>query len=101
LTTTPRIRTGAAEDIENAATYYERAACWTWRGVPPGTPACPRPHHRDARAFPVIENHCRRGLLQRFPYGVYFLLEENAAIVIAVLRMHRHPDTWRTRRSPG
>jgi hypothetical protein len=51
--------------------------------------------------FPVIENHCRRGLLQRFPYGVYFLLEENAAIVIAVLRMHRHPDTWRTRRSPG
>lgn len=45
--------------------------------------------------FPEIESGIRRGLLQRFPYSVYFSVGANRVEVIAVLHQHRHPDTWR------
>jgi len=47
--------------------------------------------------FPQIDPGVRRGLLQRFPYSVYFSVGEATIEVIAVLHQHRHPDTWRNR----
>jgi toxin ParE1/3/4 len=47
--------------------------------------------------FPQLERNVRRALLDRFPYGIYFLPESNRVVVIAVLHLHRHPDTWRRR----
>lgn len=44
--------------------------------------------------FPVIENGVRRLLLNRFPYAVYFLVENERVVVIAVLHQHRAPETW-------
>jgi len=45
--------------------------------------------------FPVIENGVRRLLLSRFPYAVYFLVESDRVVIIAVLHQHRAPETWR------
>jgi len=39
--------------------------------------------------FPVIGRSVRRGLLQRFPYAVYFLVAEGPVVVIAVLHQPR------------
>lgn len=47
--------------------------------------------------FPEIERGVRRGLLRRFPYGVYFIAEAQAPTVLAVLHLRRHPDTWKSR----
>ena len=52
---------------------------------------------RNPFQFPEIEPGVRRGLLQRFPYSVYFSLEVERIEVIAVLHQHRHPETWRSR----
>jgi plasmid stabilization system protein ParE len=49
------------------------------------------------RQFPVVEEGARRGLLHRFPYAVYFLLEEDTATVLAVIHQRRHPDRWKRR----
>ena len=40
----------------------------------------------------------RRALLRRFPYAVYFSLEDDAIVVLAVLHAHRDPAAWQTRR---
>ncbi|WP_437929066.1 hypothetical protein WMF37_07275 [Sorangium sp. So ce291] len=47
--------------------------------------------------FPEIEPGIRRALVRIFPYGVFFLLEEPLVLVIAVLHLHRHPDSWKGR----
>ena len=47
--------------------------------------------------FPEIDSGVRRGLLQRFPYSVYFSVGADRIEVIAVLHQHRHPETWRNR----
>ena len=48
--------------------------------------------------FPEIEGGVRRGLLRRFPYGVYFAPEPERIVIIAVLHLHRHPETWKQRK---
>jgi hypothetical protein len=35
--------------------------------------------------------------VKRFPYGVYFIVESETLIVIAVTHGKRHPRRWRDR----
>jgi plasmid stabilization system protein ParE len=52
---------------------------------------------RSPLQFPEVEQDVRRGLLRKFPYEVYFLLEGDAIFVLAVLHQRRHPDVWKRR----
>ena len=47
--------------------------------------------------FPSVGSTVRRGLLHKFPYAVYFLLEEKAAVIVAVLHQRRDPAVWKGR----
>jgi plasmid stabilization system protein ParE len=49
------------------------------------------------RQFPEIEPQIRRALFHRFPYAVFFVVEAEELVVIAVLHQRRDPDTWRGR----
>jgi plasmid stabilization system protein ParE len=48
--------------------------------------------------FPAINEGARRALVRDFPYGVFFTVEEDLVTVLAILHLHRHPDTWKRRR---
>jgi len=52
---------------------------------------------RSPLQFPEVGQGVRRGLLQRFPYAVYFLFDEDSSFVLAVLHQRRHPDIWKRR----
>lgn len=39
----------------------------------------------------------RRALLRRFPYAVYFAVEESTVVLLAVLHAHRDPAGWQQR----
>jgi plasmid stabilization system protein ParE len=47
--------------------------------------------------FPVIEEDIRRALVRDFAYGVFFTAERDLVTVLAILHLHRHPDTWKRR----
>lgn len=40
----------------------------------------------------------RRAMLRRFPYAVYFAIEEDIVVVLAVLHASRDPAEWQRRR---
>ncbi|MCA1559922.1 MAG: type II toxin-antitoxin system RelE/ParE family toxin [Acidobacteria bacterium] len=48
--------------------------------------------------FLEIQEGARRALVRDFPYGVFFTTEGELITVLAVLHLHRHPDTWKRRR---
>jgi plasmid stabilization system protein ParE len=48
--------------------------------------------------FPEIEEGARRALVRDFPYGVFFTVEGDIITVLAVLHLHRHPETWKRHR---
>ncbi|MFN3199157.1 MAG: type II toxin-antitoxin system RelE/ParE family toxin [Bradymonadia bacterium] len=48
----------------------------------------------------IDDSGTRRALLSKFPYAVYYSLEQslNAIVVFAILHVARHPDDWKRRR---
>ena len=52
-------------------------------------------------AYLLIEKEIRRCLIKRFPYGVWYGIEADKIIVIAVAHLHRQPDYWLSRIKPS
>jgi plasmid stabilization system protein ParE len=48
-------------------------------------------------AWPVIEEGVRRCLVNRFPFGVIYNIEQNDIFILAVMHLRRHPDYWKNR----
>lgn len=47
--------------------------------------------------YPIVHKSVRRGLLRRFPYEVFFVVEEKRIIVLAVFHAKRNPERWKER----
>jgi hypothetical protein len=46
------------------------------------------------QGWPPFHRGTRRCRLQRFPYGLIYMIEEGAIIIVAVANLHRLPDYW-------
>ncbi|MFZ5865776.1 MAG: type II toxin-antitoxin system RelE/ParE family toxin [Thermodesulfobacteriota bacterium] len=49
-------------------------------------------------AYQAIRAGIRRALVRRFPYAVYFAVEGDAVVVLAVFHVSRDPAEWQKRR---
>jgi hypothetical protein len=47
--------------------------------------------------FPIVFREVRRAILHRFPFGVFFIIESDSAIVLAITHLRRHPSAWQKR----
>jgi plasmid stabilization system protein ParE len=47
--------------------------------------------------FPLVFRDTRRAILHRFPFGVFFMMEEERAVVLAIMHLRRHPRAWQER----
>ena len=52
----------------------------------------------DPLRYRDLESGIRRVLLRRFPYAVYFAIESDLVVVLAVLHVSRDPAEWQRRR---
>ncbi len=91
------IRSKAEDDIREAVRWYERERAGLGARFLDQLEALLERIGEHPLQFPEIEAGVRRGLVNRFPYGVYFITEEERIVVLAVLHLHRHPDTWKHR----
>lgn len=48
-------------------------------------------------SFPKVDGPVRRASVCRFPYGVYYVVEDGQIFVLAVFHAKRNPQTWRDR----
>jgi toxin ParE1/3/4 len=48
--------------------------------------------------YQELRGGIRRALLRRFPYAVYFAIEADVVVVVAVLHASRDPAEWQRRR---
>lgn len=47
--------------------------------------------------FPVVYKNVRRTLIHKFPYAIFYLIENNNIIVLAIFHAKRDPKTWKSR----
>lgn len=54
---------------------------------------------RTPSIYPTVQGTCRRAILRRFPYAVFFDIEEarDACIVYSVFHCAQNPDKWQER----
>jgi plasmid stabilization system protein ParE len=45
----------------------------------------------------VVYREVRRSIPRRFPYGVFYRIEQADVLVFAVVHLHRDPSTWQDR----
>ncbi|MEK6539488.1 MAG: type II toxin-antitoxin system RelE/ParE family toxin [Deltaproteobacteria bacterium] len=48
-------------------------------------------------AWPIIGEDIRRCLVNRFPYGIIYSIEQGEIFILAVMHLRRHPDYWKNR----
>ncbi|MHB9024862.1 MAG: type II toxin-antitoxin system RelE/ParE family toxin [Armatimonadota bacterium] len=44
--------------------------------------------------WPVIFPNIHRRLIHRFPYGLFYRIDEDEIVIVAVAHLHRHPMYW-------
>lgn len=58
--------------------------------------AAERIKHNPA-AWPEISGNIRRCLLNRFPFGLLYRMEDTRIYLLAVMHLRREPNYWRNR----
>ena len=51
----------------------------------------------NPRQFPIVFKNVRRALLRRFPYALFFVVEDETLLVIACFHASRDPLQWQKR----
>ena len=97
MTLEVRLRPEAEDDLAEAAIWYEEQQAGLGQRFLDAAAATVSRISTLPLAYPTVYESTRRALLQRFPFGVFFQVEEERIVVIAVLHGSRHPRAWRQR----
>ncbi len=48
-------------------------------------------------AWTELSKRTRRCRTKRFPYGLVYQIRDDLILIVAVMHLRRHPDTWKSR----
>lgn len=89
-------RAASAEFIE-ASVWYENKQAGLARQFISEIDRCVSLASESPYQFSIVHKDIRRIVVNRFPYGVYFRVEEQRIIILAVFHSSRSPVVWKTR----
>ena len=94
----PVIFTQAARaELIEAQDWYEGEAAGLGRRFRQAIDALIERMSDHPRQFPTVFKNIRRAPLQRFPYSLFFVVEDDALIVMACFHASRDPSHWQDR----
>lgn len=89
------LRKEAEEDIKKAHHWYESQQKGLGMQFLDEVERQLKRIDRRPSQFPQVDRSVRRALCRRFPYALYFILDDAGVVVLAVLHHRRHrPATW-------
>jgi toxin ParE1/3/4 len=87
----------AVEEYEESATYYRKIsrelAISFVNSVEKGIEKI----LESPNTWPIVEEDVRRHLIKRFPFGIYYTIEDDYILIMAVMHMSRRPGYWKKR----
>ncbi len=95
---TPYIRPEAELDIKEAASWYQMQQSGLGDKFLDKVSAAIQKMIKAPFSYPVIYQNVRRILLNKFPFGIYYFIDNDSIIIIAVMHGSRNPNHWKKRR---
>ncbi len=95
------VRLEAEQDLSAAFQWYEERRTGLGHDFLLQIDAGFRFLERTPLVFPEIYRGIRRHLIKRFPYKIYFLVEETTVVILAVVYCRRDPQGIRKRLAPA
>ncbi|MFC1849884.1 type II toxin-antitoxin system RelE/ParE family toxin [candidate division CSSED10-310 bacterium] len=91
------IRPAAEEEIRQAYLWYEERR----KGLGDDFLLCLEETFEKINSnpllFQVIHKNIRRALIQRFPYGIFYIIDKGRVVIVAVFHGNRDPKKWKQR----
>ena len=88
----------ARAELIDAQDWYEAEATGLGRRFRAAIDALTERMSVNPRQFPVVFKNVRRALLRRFPYSLFFIIEDDdTLLVIACFHASRDPWQWQKR----
>ena len=51
----------------------------------------------NPNAWQLMNDNIRRSLVNRFPFGILYVIRNNEILILAVMHLHRKPNYWQNR----
>ncbi len=90
-------RPEAESDIEKAAVWYEKQREGLGNDFLDELLIACDTILENPNLYPLVHRQIRRAVIQRFPFGIYYQLEEGFILIVAVMHGSRHPKRWQKR----
>ena len=84
-------------DVESAFQWYETEEAGLGFDFLNQLRACYERLLRTPFAYQELSSGVRRALTKQFPYAVYFAVEEDTVLILAVIHTARDPAEWQQR----
>ncbi len=92
-----RVRRRAKADLRSAARWYELQRPGLGKEFVAEVDAALSRVAANPSQQEVLHRGTRRAMVHRFPYGVFYRVEEDAIVVFCVIHLHRDPAAWKAR----
>jgi len=92
-----RLRDEATEDLAEAASWYEHELSGLGHTFLDTALAFLESIPDNPLQYPLVHKEIRRALLPRFPFGIYYSIEDNFILVYGVMHASRNPRRWQDR----
>jgi len=92
-----RIKPGAEADIQAAANWYAQRGGTLRYEFLDELDACLARIRTAPASSAFVDDDVRRAMLRRFPYAVYYTVDPEEIVILAVIHGRRDPDAWKER----
>ena len=97
MTVEVRLRPEAEQDLVEATSWYEAIEPTLGGKFLDQVHATLATIAEQPVAYPMVYKSVRRALVKRFPFGIFYTVDDIGVVVIAALHGSRHPRVWRER----
>ena len=91
------LRQEAEEDLKDAALWYEGHRSGLGGDFLDEVQRVIGLIEHNPQSYPRVHGEIYRAVISRFPFGMFYLVEGESAVVLAIMHASRDPNSWKNR----
>ncbi|MGH2574722.1 MAG: type II toxin-antitoxin system RelE/ParE family toxin [Ignavibacteria bacterium] len=91
------VRPDAESDIEEAYEWYEERSKGLGEEFINEVDDCLLRIQTNPNIYSKVYKKTHRGLLKKFPYGIFYIIQRNKVVILGCFHFKRSPKHWKSR----